>query len=232
MARRAAGHRRAKSFSEPFAALPVSCECASGFADPRRGGRTENLRRRYALGQKQLKFLQRTQRSRSCRQIRIKERLSSDQAHRILPYIFLLFLRRVLLILFRRRRVGQCRRIWLLLRCRCVASKNGQRRQQYPRTYLHRFNLSTQSFLRVFRGGFAQASTSKSTPHYPLTKCCLHVSPTSRESSPNSGESRDFTDRFESDSDSVTPVTPDCARLYIRLLEPRARVGTAVAKRR
>jgi hypothetical protein len=58
MAGSAAGHRRAKSFAESFAALPVPRQRAARFADSRSGGRTENLGRRYALVQKQLKFLE------------------------------------------------------------------------------------------------------------------------------------------------------------------------------
>lgn len=133
MARSSACHRRPKPLPESFSALPVACQRAARLADSRRRRRTQNLRRRYALVQKQFEFLQRTQRPRAGRQFRIEVGFSCDQSQWRLPDVLLLLLRRARRGLLGRRVVGQTRalRLRLLLRRRSLDGEEGQRRRQH-----------------------------------------------------------------------------------------------------
>ncbi len=126
MARSAAGHRRAESFSVPLAALSVAGERASRFANSRPGHGTEYLRRRRALAQEQLEFLPGTQCPRRGRQLGIKVGLSRDQPQRSRQNILRLVLVRSIRVLLRFGSIWKIGLVGTLLRHSDVARQNNQ----------------------------------------------------------------------------------------------------------
>src|SRR5690242_11513169 len=146
MAGCAAGHRRAKPLAEALAALSVAGQSPARFADSRPSQGTENLRRRYALVQKQLKFLCGAQRASSSSQLRIKIRLSGDQTDGRLPNVLLLLVRSRALVLLGRGRIRETRSIRILMPHRAAAGKEDYSRgQQSMGRTAHPLNLSMHS---------------------------------------------------------------------------------------